>query len=136
MTENSVADDEADVRTVIANWMAAVRARDINAILANHSDNLVMFDVPPPFENVGLDAYRKSWELFFSWSGGQVRFDVQKMTVVAGREVAFAFAKMGCFGPDAEGKPQPLDFRLTIGLKKVAGRWLIVHEHHSVPAED
>jgi hypothetical protein len=26
-----------------------------------------------------------------------------------------------------------LDFRLTIGLKREAGAWTIVHEHHSVP---
>ncbi len=29
-----------------------------------------MFDVPPPFKSVGLDAYRKTWDLFFSWSSG------------------------------------------------------------------
>jgi ketosteroid isomerase-like protein len=27
-----------------------------------------------------------------------------------------------------------LDFRLTIGLRKIEGQWLITHEHHSVPA--
>lgn len=64
-----------------------------------------------------------------------MRFEIQDMTVVAGGEVAFAFAKMGCYGPDESGEPQPLDFRLTIGLKKIAGRWLIAHEHHSVPAD-
>ena len=27
-------------------------------------------------------------------------------------------------------------FRLTIGLRKIDGNWLITHEHHSVPATD
>jgi hypothetical protein len=31
--------------------------------------------------------------------------------------------------------PDELDFRLTMGLKKIAGEWVVVHEHHSVPAE-
>jgi hypothetical protein len=26
--------------------------------------------------------------------------------------------------------------RLTVILRKVAGAWTIVHEHHSVPADD
>jgi ketosteroid isomerase-like protein len=32
--------------------------------------------------------------------------------------------------------PEPLYFRLTIGLRKIDGRWTITHEHHSVPALD
>jgi hypothetical protein len=27
-------------------------------------------------------------------------------------------------------------FRLTIGLRKMAGAWRITHEHHSTPAID
>jgi ketosteroid isomerase-like protein len=50
--------------------------------------------------------------------------------------VAFAFASMGCEGPGSDGKPEALDFRLTICLRKIDGRWMIAHEHHSVPAVD
>jgi uncharacterized protein (TIGR02246 family) len=128
-------DDEIAVRGVIEAWAAAVRARDYDGILRNHTPDFVMFDVPPPFESRGLDAYRKTWDLFLGWSEGAPRFEIAEMTVVAGHDVAFAFAKMGCFGPDAAGKPEPLDFRVTIGLKKIDGRWMIVHEHHSVPAD-
>jgi ketosteroid isomerase-like protein len=28
-----------------------------------------------------------------------------------------------------------LDFRLTVGLRKIDCQWTIVHEHHSVPSE-
>lgn len=129
-------DDEQAVRAVIEAWAAAVRARDYDGILRNHTADFVMFDVPPPFKSVGLDAYRKTWDLFFDWLPGEVRFQIQDMTVVAGPDVAFAFAGMKCFGPDDSGQPEPLDFRLTIGLKKISGQWMIVHEHHSVPAAD
>jgi uncharacterized protein (TIGR02246 family) len=134
MTETKP-DEERAVRQVIESWAAAVRARDYDGILANHTPDFVMFDVPPPFESVGLAAYRKTWDLFLGWSSGPPRFEIHDMRVVAGSDVAFAFAKMGCYGPDAEGKPEPLDFRLTIGLQRIGGRWLIAHEHHSVPAD-
>lgn len=126
--------DEAAVRHTIEAWAAAVRARDYDGILANHTPDFVMFDVPPPFESVGLKAYRKTWDEFLSWSK-EVRFDIKELTVTAGSDVAFAFARMLCFGPDAQGRPEELDFRLTIGLKKIGGHWMIAHEHHSVPAE-
>lgn len=129
-------DNATAVRAVIENWAAAVRARDYDGVLRNHTADFVMFDVPPPSESVGLEAYRRTWDLFLGWSSGEVRFQIQDMTVVAGCDVAFAFAKMQCFGPDSSGQPEPLDFRLTIGLKKVSGQWMIMHEHHSVPAED
>ena len=134
--KRAVSDDEAAVRDVIEAWAAAVRRKDYAGILQNHSPDFVMFDVPPPFKSVGLDAYRKTWDLFFSWSSEPVRFEIHEMDVTAGAEVAFAFATMGCAGAGSGGKPESLDFRLTMCLKKIDGRWTIVHEHHSVPATD
>jgi ketosteroid isomerase-like protein len=58
------------------------------------------------------------------------------MDVTADADVAFAFASMRCEGPGSDGEPEALDFRLTIALRKVDGRWMIAHEHHSVPAAD
>ena len=35
------------------------------------------------------------------------------------------------------GSPQGFDlwFRVTLGLRRVDGRWLVTHEHESVPFE-
>jgi ketosteroid isomerase-like protein len=77
-----------------------------------------------------------SWDLFFSWSSGPIPFDVHEMTITASADVAFVVATMGCAGPGADGKPEDLDFRLTVGLRKIDGQWTITHEHHSVPAVD
>src|SRR5262245_32130515 len=130
--KQAASSDEVAVRELIEAWADAVRRKDYTGIPQNHSPDFVMFDVPPPFKSVGLDAYRKTWDLFFSWSSGAVRFDIQEMDVTAGVDVAFAFASMCCEGPGSDGKSELLDFRLTMGLKKVEGRWMIAHEHHSV----
>jgi uncharacterized protein (TIGR02246 family) len=129
-------EDTAAVRTVVESWLAAVRRRDIAGILQNHSPDIVMFDVPPPFQSRGIEAYRKTWDLFFSWSSDPIAFDVTEMSITAGADVAFAVAAMRCAGPGANGEPESLDFRLTVGLRKIDGRWTITHEHHSVPAMD
>jgi uncharacterized protein (TIGR02246 family) len=132
----NVSADEVAVRDLIEAWAGAVRRKDYPGILRSHAPDFVMFDVPPPFKSVGLDAYRKTWDLFFSWSSDPVRFEIQDMDVTAGADVAFAFATMRCEGPGADGKPEALDFRLTIALSKIDGQWMIAHEHHSVPAAD
>jgi ketosteroid isomerase-like protein len=41
---------------------------------------------------------------------------------------------MNCAELGKNGERSKLDFRLTIGLRKIEGKWTIVHEHHSVPA--
>lgn len=131
------AKNETDVRKVIDAWMDAVRRKDIDGILQNHSPDFVMFDVPPPFQSKGLEEYKKTWDLFLSWSSPPVTFDATEMTITAGADVAFAVAAMHCRGaePGSNDEPASLNFRLTIGLRKTGGQWTITHEHHSVPAE-
>ena len=128
--------EEAAVRDLIEAWADSVRRKDYAGILRSHTADFVMFDVPPPFKSVGLDAYRKTWDMFFSWSIGPVRFEIQELDITAGADVAFAVASMLCEGPGSDGKPEPLDFRLTMCLRRVDGQWMIAHEHHSVPAAD
>ncbi|MGC2784005.1 MAG: nuclear transport factor 2 family protein [Roseiarcus sp.] len=119
--KQAVPSDEVVVRDVIEAWADAVRRKDYDGILRSHAADFVMFDVPPPFKSVGLDAYRKTWDLFFSWSSGPVRFDIQEMDVTAGADVAFAFASMRCEGPGPDGQSEALDFRLTMASRKSRG---------------
>jgi uncharacterized protein (TIGR02246 family) len=131
---NSTTTDEAAIRELVVGWTRAVRAKDVDAILAHHSADMLMFDVPPPFESKGIDAYRKTWDLFYSAQPEPIAFDIQRMDVVAGVDVAFVIALMRCAEKGRSQEIIALDFRLTIGLRKINGHWTILHEHHSVPA--
>jgi uncharacterized protein (TIGR02246 family) len=127
--------NESAVRDLLERWAAAVRAKNMPEVLANHASDFVMFDVPAPFESRGLGAYEDTWKLFYSNQPDPVAFDIKRLEVIAGDDVAFAFAHMQCIEPTEREQRTPLDFRLSVGLRRVEGRWLIVHEHHSVPAE-
>jgi uncharacterized protein (TIGR02246 family) len=126
--------DQAEIRQLLAGWSAAVRCKDYDGIVKNHSPAMLMFDVPPPFQSQGIDAYRKTWELFFGWMDGPPKFELADVRITAGADVAFVTARGQCFGPNEHGEPEELEFRLTVGLRKSDGRWLIELEHHSVPA--
>jgi len=130
--ENTV-NNETMIRQLVENWAKAVRNRDMDAILAHHAEDIVMFDVPEPFQLEGIDAYRKTWDMFFKYTerGG---FDIQQLKIVADEDVAFCIAIMKCSDKSGGGDFLPLDFRLTIGLKKINNQWTIVHEHHSIPS--
>jgi len=92
----SGSEDIAAIRSVVESWTAAVRRRDFGGILQNHSSDIVMFDVPPPFQSRGIEAYKKTWDLFFSWSSDPIVFDITEMSITAGKDVAFVVATMRC----------------------------------------
>ena len=127
-------DDETTLRQLIADWSAAARRRDYDGILARHARNILMFDVPPPFQSEGLDAYRKTWDLFFSTMADPPTFDFSDVRLTVGSDVAFATARGRCLYRTKVGRVEDLDFRLTMCFQKLDGEWLVVHEHHSVPA--
>ena len=85
MNDSSL-EDNAAIRDVVEFWTAAVRRRDFEGILQNHSSDIVMFDVPPPLQSKGIEAYRKTWDLFFSWSSDPVPFDITEMNITADSE--------------------------------------------------
>jgi len=111
-----------------------VRSKNLPGILANHAPDILMFDVPPPIQSKGIEAYSKTWELFFSWYQDSGVFDIDELNITAGNDVAFVTALMRCAGTEVNGDQTELEFRLTMGLRKVDGRWIIEHEHHSIPA--
>jgi uncharacterized protein (TIGR02246 family) len=125
--------DEVAIRDLVENWASAVRRRDLGAILLNHSPNILMFDVPP-LESKGIEAYKRTWDLFFSWAHDPIVYDIGEMSITAGDDVAFVTALMRCAGTEVNGQDIELDFRLTLGLRKIDNQWIVIHEHHSIPA--
>ena len=126
------------IKALLEAWAVAVRRHDLPGILAHHAPDMVMFDVPPPLQCTGIEAYEQTWDLFFRYHKPGAAFDIEELTVTAGEDVAFAVAIMRC-GPDSSSNPADRDgvpFRQTVGLRKVDGDWRITHEHHSVPATD
>ena len=128
------ATDEALIRALIERWSKAVRDEDRAGIRANHDADILMFDVPQPLLSRGLDAYMATWEGFLSNVEKPISFAFHDVEVTCGEDVAFATAIGRCVDINKEGKREPLEFRLTMGLRKIGGQWRITHEHHSLPA--
>jgi len=128
-----VTGDEAAIRALIDRWAKAVHAGDMDAVLADHAEDIVMFDVPPPNEVRGKTAYRETWPVFFDYQRRGAVFEIVALEVTAGYDVAFAHALLRC-GTDEDFRRDPDNrLRLTLGLRKTNDRWAVAHEHHSFP---
>ncbi len=128
---------ETEIRNLIESWAKAVRTKDIEGVLAHHTVDIVMFDVPPPVIVEGLDAYQETWPEFFRWQQkAEGSFDIPSLKVTAGDDVAFATAVLRCGSKAELQKDDTPRLRLTVGLRKDNGHWQIAHEHHSFPLEN
>lgn len=127
---------EAKIKALIEAWADAVRRHDWPGIVANHEQDIVMFDVPPPLQSRGMDEYKKTWNLFFKYHEPSQAFDIEELAITAGEDVAFAVAIVRCGSATVSGPPEHggFLFRLTVGLRKINGDWCVTHEHHSVPS--
>ena len=128
--------DEQQIRTLIERWAEAVHATDLDTVLADHSDDIVMFDVPPPDDGVrGIEAYRETWPPFFEWQARGASFEIVELDVTAGEDVAYAHALLRCGMPGELSERPERRLRLTLGLKRQDGSWVVAHEHHSFPLD-
>jgi uncharacterized protein (TIGR02246 family) len=130
-------DAAAEIRALIERWAEAVHAGDLETVVRDHADDIVMFDVPPPDDGVrGIDAYRDVWPPFFEWQLRGASFKVVELDVTAGDGVAYAWALLRCGTPDELERDPDNRLRLTVGLRRQGGRWVVTHEHHSFALKD
>lgn len=124
--------DEQQIRALIQAWASAAHTGDLDTVLADHAPEIVMFDVPPPYQGVrGIEAYRATWPPFFDWQASGAVFDLESLEVIVGVDVAVAYGLVRCGTPADFARDPHQRLRLTIGLRKIEGRWTVVHEHHS-----
>lgn len=134
--KTDVAEDEATIRALIERWVAAVDRGDLEGAVRDRTADVVMFDVPPPQDGArGATAYRATWPPFLAFQAGGATFELVELAVTAGDDVAWAFALLRCGTPEDLAARPDRRLRLTLGLRREDGRWLVAHEHHSFALE-
>jgi ketosteroid isomerase-like protein len=133
----STQDEEKSIRALLEGFSAAVKARDVNAIMAFYApgDSLVAFDAFPPRQYAGNASYRKAYENFFAAFPGPVTSEVIDLHVDVSSPMANTYGIDKWVATGSDGKPMTVFFRFTDVLRKFDNRWLIVHEHLSVPVD-
>jgi uncharacterized protein (TIGR02246 family) len=128
--------DEQQIRDLVERWATAAHEGDLGTVLVDHADDIVMFDVPPPQQGArGIAAYRDTWPGFFQWQAQGATFDLLELNVTAGADVAYAWALLRCGTAQDQAAHPDRRLRLSLGLRKERGRWVVAHEHHSFPDE-
>jgi len=130
---SSVTEDTEQIRALIESVVKAVRAKDVDAVLRHYTPDVVAFDLAPPLQYAGAAALRESLAAWFPTFDGPVGYEMRDLRIFAGQEVAFCTGLNRIAGRRTNGDETDVWVRATVGLRKIDGRWLVAHEHASVP---
>jgi uncharacterized protein (TIGR02246 family) len=132
------AKDTADIKALEDKFTAAVKAKDVNAVMAVYvpDESLLVFDAVPPRQYKGAATYRKDWEETIGMFPGAIDFELNDLDVTAGGgDLAYAHSIQHMSGMSKDKKKIEIVVRVTDVYKKVNGQWLIAHEHVSFPTD-
>jgi ketosteroid isomerase-like protein len=131
------ADDKADITALEKRIGAGIEAKDADAVMANYipGDSLVVFDLIPPRQYTGAEAYKKDWAEVFAGCADSPKFDLSDLAITAEGKLAYSHSIQHFVCTDPKGGKLEMTMRATDVYRKVKGKWLIVHEHFSVPVD-
>lgn len=133
MTANDRTTAESQIRTLIDDRVKAVRARDLKSANSNVATDILSFAVENPLQYAG-DASRKHAGDWFSSFEGPIGYEVRDLNVTTGDDVAFSHSLNRFSGKKAsDGAKIDMWVRATTCYRKYDGKWMITHEHMSVP---
>ncbi len=123
-------DNVKQLRSLIDDWAAGLRAKDANRVKRHGVRDIVHFSLAPPLVadesgSYGLEKWFETWD-------GPLGYELRDLEIVSGDGAAFSYSLNRLTGTQ-HGEKQDLWFRNTLGFRKVGGEWKIVHQHESVP---
>jgi uncharacterized protein (TIGR02246 family) len=130
-------DDAAtkEIRGWLEHWTKAFSAKDADAIMALYADDVVAYDVVPPLQYIGKEAYRADFQQFFSQYDSDLKVEVRDLHIGASGDLGYATGLQLVSGILKRGNKYEIWLRFTSLLRKSDGRWLDFHDHVSVPAD-
>jgi ketosteroid isomerase-like protein len=134
-TTGTATSDEAQIRERLNAWTRALRAKDLDALMALYAQDVVTFDLMPPHQVPDAAHYRKNFQRWFAAMPGSIDYEIHDLRITQGTEVAFCHCLGHVRGARANGERADYWVRVTVGFQKRNGDWLMTHDHVSMPLE-
>jgi len=131
--ENRKPTDEAQIRQLVDDWIRAIRAKDVDGLMAHYAPDVLSFDAVNPLQNIGAAACRKRVEAWFSSYRSPIGFEMRDLSITTAADVAFSHSLYRVSGTLLDGGDITMWVRLTVCYRKIDGTWVVTHEHTSVP---
>jgi ketosteroid isomerase-like protein len=124
----------AAIQQRVADYVKAIREKDINSVMSFFASSLVSFDLAPPLSYSGADGKRREWQKAFA-AFRSINYEVRDLNVTADGGLAIVRGLNHFTGTPPNGPVTDVWVRWTACFRRIDGVWLIVHDHVSVPAD-
>ncbi|MDR0342916.1 MAG: nuclear transport factor 2 family protein [Nocardiopsaceae bacterium] len=125
--------NDSEVRALLDSRVGACREKDIERLMSLYSPGIVYYDVVPPLQFVGSDEVRRNFKRWFDEYDGPIGLETHELNIAASADVAFANMLHLDSGTRNNGLDGAVWIRSTVCCRRSSGKWLITHEHISMP---
>jgi uncharacterized protein (TIGR02246 family) len=133
--EDAMDSTQAEVRALLDRWSEAARSKDIGRLMALYAPDIVYFDVVPPLHYTGSAALRQNFLRWFDAYQGSIGQEIRDVQIAASGDLAVAHLLIGASGTLKNGREVGYWVRATICCQRSGDRWVIRHEHVSLPVD-
>jgi ketosteroid isomerase-like protein len=127
--------DEADIRQRVEDYVAAIRAKDLDRVTKIFAAELISFDLEPPLVHLGPEAKHRNWARAFAAYDDPLGYEIKDLSLTLVEDTAFGHSLNRISGTLRTGRAVSYWVRWTTGFRKLDGEWFIVHDHVSVPLD-
>jgi len=124
---------EQELRDLVDQRVAAVRGKDPAPLIAQMDPELHAFAMLPPLWTDGIAAETGTLQAWFDGYATDIGYQVRDVRVRADGALGFITFLYHVSGTLVSGGDVSMWARATLGCRHDGERWLIVHDHESVP---
>lgn len=122
------------IQDVIMTRAARLSAGDVPGMQECNAPTVVDYNLAPPLVAAADGHDPKPLTEWVAGFDAPPRIAVTELNITTDGDVAFATSLDSMTAvPRGTEEEFTLWYRVTLGLRRIDGRWLVTHQHHSVP---
>ncbi len=127
--------EEEAIHALIDQWTKAMQEKNLDGVMSiyQRGPSLVAYDVVPPLQYKGWDAYRADYKAFFDQYDGPIGIEFRDLVIDADATFGYSRELQRVSGTLKGGRRAAFWLRVTDVYRKVGEQWRVVHEHVSAP---
>jgi ketosteroid isomerase-like protein len=130
-----VAPPQSEIRALLDSRSEAIWTKDLDGLMSFYSPDIVYFDIVPGLRYTGSAALRPRFTEWFHGFEGPIGQEIRDVNISASGDLAVAHMLVRASGTLRNGREVGYWVRGTSCFQRSDDRWLVTHEHVSVPVD-
>lgn len=130
-----MASTQTELQALLDSRVEACQAKDIDRLMSLYSPDIVYFDLVPGLQYTGSAAVRGNFLRWFDGWKSSIGQEIRGLSILASGDIAVAYMLIRASGTLKNGHEVGYWVRATSALKRSNHRWLVTHEHVSLPVD-